>query len=70
MVGVVVFYPEGARVQETESLFELVQSDVAVFEGKGYEVILIGDFKSRIGLGEETVKGEGSKIYYVMEDLL
>ena len=34
-----------------ENLFKVVQSDVAVFEGKGYEVIL---FNVRIWLGKEA----------------
>ena len=38
--GVVYVNPEGVIVQETGSLFGVVQSDVAVFKGKVYEVIV------------------------------
>ena len=40
-VSIVYVNQEGVRVQETESLFEVAQLDVALFEGKGYEVILM-----------------------------
>ena len=53
-VGIVYVNPKGVRVQEMESFFEVFQSDVAVFEGKGYEVILMGDFNARIRLCEEA----------------
>ena len=41
--GIVNANSDRVRAQEMESLFEVVQSDVAVFEGKRYEVILMGN---------------------------
>ena len=46
-VGVVYIYLEGVRIQEMESLFEVAQSDVAIFERKRYEVILMANFNVR-----------------------
>ena len=53
-VGIVYVNLERVRIQETESLFEVLESDVVAFEGNGYEMILMGDFNARIGLGEEA----------------
>ena len=45
-------HPEGVRVREMERLFEVLQVDVK-YEEKGSDVIVMGDFNARIGLGAE-----------------
>ena len=51
------------KLRETESLFEVVQSNVKVFEEKGYEIILIGNARM-----DRVEGGSTPCIWYVLEN--
>ena len=60
IVGVVYVNPEEMGVRETERMFEVLLVDVK-YEEKGFDVIVMGDFNARIGLGAEEYPNSNGK---------
>ena len=55
-------------MREMERLFEVLQVDVVNYEEKGLDVIVMGDFNARIGLGaEEHPNSNGKRLFEVGE---
>ena len=52
---------EGVSVRETERLFEILQVDVVKYEEKSFDVIVMGDFNARIGVGAEEHPNSNGK---------
>ena len=61
VVGVVNVNPEGVRVREKERLFEVLLVDMVKYEEKDFDVIVMGDFNARIGLGAEEHPSSNGK---------
>ena len=53
--------PEGVRCEETEVQLEKVGSDVLKWRRLGYKVVVMGDFNSHIGKGEEKIANRNGR---------
>ena len=63
IVGMVCVNPEGARVQESEMLFEMMKAKVTDYQEAGFEVLDVGDFNGHIVLvAEQSPNRNGRKL--------
>ena len=68
IVGMVYVNPEGVRVQESEMLFEMMKAKVTDYQEAGFEVLVVSDFNTHVGLGvEQSPNRNGRKLLDLVE---